>query len=187
MAGYASLCGTLIGASAAIEYAFPPKIAKNMIRRLFRWYEITPFPTEEANEYAVKGKFYTKGKTNKALPSIVGGSVLCHVIVSRWCVATGYASGSKERSERCSRIAAAVAKQTVLLMNAALKGGKKGMDKVFPFKLSDEVKQCRICHFKGKNYAQGQFSRGFMECEACHNINVTEHTLLKYLSKGKKE
>lgn len=27
---------------------------------------------------------------------------------------------------------------------------------------------CRRCHYKGKNYEEGQFTRGFMECESCH-------------------
>ena len=168
--GYASICGTIVAAGAAIEYAFGHKAAKKIMRHLMRWYEVTPFPTEEANRFAAEGKFYTKGKTTKVLPSVEGDSVLCHVVVSRWCQKTGYASGSKERSERCARIAGAVARQAVLFMNAYARG--EDLDKVFPFKLSSYTQSCRKCHYKGKHPEQGQFERGFMECSTCHEQNL---------------
>ena len=170
--GYATVCGALNGASAAIEYAVGPKASKQIIRRLFRWYETTAFPTEEANEWAEKHKFYDHGKTDKALPSIVAHSVLCHVVVSKWCKETGYASGSKERSERCARITAAVAKHAVELLNAYAKGK---LDELYPFKLDEKTQTCRACHHKGKDYKHGQFSRGFMECSSCHNVNLKDH------------
>jgi len=164
--GYASICGTLVAAGAAIELAFGHKPAKKIIRHLMRWYEVTPFPTDEANRFAAEGKFYTKGKTPEVLPQVVGHSVLCHVVVSKWCKAVGYASGSKQRSERCARIAGAVARQAVLFMNAYARG--EDLDKVFPFKLDEVTKECRECHRKGKKFGEGEFCRGFMECETCH-------------------
>jgi len=180
--GYATLCGALNGASAAIEFALGPEKAKPIIRRLFRWYEVTAFPTGLANEWAVKHKFYTKGKTDKPLPSIAVHSVLCHIVVSEWCKKAGYASGSKERSERCARITAAVARQAVIFMNAAYKAKnekelERALDKIFPFELSQETQTCRACHHKGKDYRHGQFMRGYMECDTCHHINLREHMI----------
>jgi hypothetical protein len=167
--GYGTVCGALNGAASAIywivgsshKYHDP---AKQIIRRLFRWYEETPFPTPLSNEYAKKGLFPVKGKTDKVLPSVKTGSVLCHVTVSKWCYETGYASGSKERSERCARITADTARQAVILLNAYLKGE---LEK-YPFKLSKLTAQCRSCHYKGKNYTRGEFARGFIQCETCH-------------------
>ncbi len=170
--GYATICGALNGAAAAIEWAVGPEAAKGIIKRLLRWYEITPFPTEETNEWAERHKFYTIIKTDKRLPSVVTHSVLCHVSVSRWCRASGYASGSKERSERCARTSAAVVKQAVELLNAHARGE---LDKVFPFKLDSTTQTCRTCHYKGKDFEHGQFTRGFMECETCHHINLSDH------------
>ncbi|MDK2384835.1 MAG: hypothetical protein QI199_08565, partial [Candidatus Korarchaeota archaeon] len=92
-------------------------------------------------------------------------SVLCHVSVSRWCVASGYASGSAERSERCGRLTGDVAAKAVELLNANMRGALPEVAKVT---LSQFTADCRTCHYKGKNYEQGQFSRGFLECEACH-------------------
>lgn len=167
--GYGTVCGALNGAAAAIHWIVGSGTKHNnpsrkIIRRLFRWYEETAFPTPLSNEYAEKGLFPVKGKVSKALPSLKVNSVLCHVAVSKWCYHTGYASGSKERSERCGRITADVTRQAVILLNAYLKGE---LDK-HPFKLSKLTAQCRSCHYKGKNYTDGQFSRGFIQCEACH-------------------
>jgi hypothetical protein len=170
--GYATICGALNGAAFAIDWALGPHLGKKVIRRLFRWYETTAFPTALANEYATEGKFPVKGKYNKPLPSVKCDSVLCHVVVSKWCTVTGYASGSKQRSERCGRITAAVAKKAVELMNAAIKGE---LEKAFPFKLSHETASCRTCHFKGKHYEQGQFARGFIACETCHVKDINAH------------
>ena len=178
--GYATLCGALNGAALAIEWAMGPEKAKPIIMRLFRWYEVTSFPTEMANEWAVKHKFYTTGKTDKALPSIPVHSVLCHVVVSTWCKKAGFASGGKERSERCARISAAVARQSVLFMNAAYKAKneeefERALDKVFPFKLDEKTRSCRACHYKGKDYKHAQFMRGFMQCDTCYDVNLQEH------------
>ncbi len=167
--GYGTICGALNGAAAAIYWIVGSghkhhNPSREIIRRLFRWYEETPFPTSLANEYAEKGLFPVKGKTSKALPALKVDSVLCHVAVSKWCYHTGYASGSKERSERCARITAATARQAVILLNAYLQGE---LDK-YPFKLSKLTAQCRTCHYKGKSYQDGQFARGFMDCKNCH-------------------
>ncbi|WP_411376652.1 C-GCAxxG-C-C family (seleno)protein [Desulfurobacterium thermolithotrophum] len=170
--GYATICGALNGAACAIEWAVGPKLGKKVIRRLLRWYEMTAFPTPLSNEYAVNHKFPVKGKWDKPLPSIHCNSVLCHVVVSKWCSLAGYASGSKQRSERCGRITADVARQAVILLNAALKGE---LEKVFPFKVSNETASCRTCHLKGKKFEQGNFSRGFIACESCHVEDIKAH------------
>jgi len=170
--GYATLCGALNGAAFAIDWALGPHHAKPVIRRLFRWYETTAFPTDLGNQYAVEGKFPVKPKYPKSLPSVKCNSVLCHVVVSKWCTITGFASGSKQRSERCARLTAAVAKKAVELMNAAIKGQ---LNSAFPFKLSQETASCRVCHFKGKHYDKGNFARGFMACETCHVEDINAH------------
>ncbi len=175
--GYGTVCGALNGAASAINYAFGHKEARAIIRRLFRWYETTAFPTELANKFAKEHKFYNKGKTDKELPSICSHSVLCHIVVSEWCKETGYASGSKERSERCARITASVARHAVLLMNAALEGK---LEEKYPFVLDSTTQTCRSCHHKGKNFKRGEFARGYMECMKCHGekelyINLPEH------------
>ena len=162
--GYGSLCGALNGACAAMNMAIEIDLAKEFTRKLFRWYEKTPIPSDISNEYAAKHQFLVpKYKSDKPLPQSVAGSVLCHVSVSNWCVKSGYASGSSERSERCGRLTGDVAAMAVEFMNAHLRG--EAPEKITFTPLTTE---CRGCHYKGKDFEEGQFTRGYMECESCH-------------------
>jgi hypothetical protein len=169
---YGSLCGAPNGAAAAITCIIPFKEAKDVVQRLLRYYETEAFPNKKSNEYAVNGEFLVpKYKSQKALPRSPSHSVLCHVSVGKWCENSGYASGSKERSERCARVTADTAAMAVTLLNAHMKGN---LETVFPMKLSQETVSCRVCHFKGKKFEAGQFTRGSMECSSCHN-DMTPH------------
>ncbi len=164
VAGWASLCGGLNGSISAITMA--SKNYKTLAKALLRWYEIVPFPSNISNEYASKHEFFVKKyKSDKVLPQSVSHSVLCHVSVGKWCEVSGYASGSPERSERCARLTGDVAARAVELLNAELRGELKEIATI-PF--SQFTANCRTCHYKGKNYELGQFSRGMMECESCH-------------------
>ncbi len=162
--GWGSLCGALNGSSNAIVM-----VTKNwdkIGKMLYRWYEVFPFPSEKSNELASKHQFLVKKyKSDKVLPRNVSHSVLCHVSVGKWCEISGYASGSPERSERCARLTGDVAAKAVELLNADLRGE---LDTVGKLTLSQTTADCRTCHYKGKNYEMGQFTRGFMQCESCH-------------------
>ncbi len=161
---WATTCGALLGTGLALNMV--TEDWKKIGQILMRWYEITKFPSDLSNQYASRHEFFVpKYKSDKVLPQSVSHSVLCHVSVSRWCVASGYASGSSERSERCGRLTGDVAAKAVELLNAHLRGALPEVAKVT---LSEVTADCRTCHYKGKNYEQGQFSRGFLECEACH-------------------
>ena len=172
LVNYGSLCGAPNGAAAAINCVVPFKAVKEIVPRLMRYYETEAFPNKKSNEYAVNGEFLVpKYKSQKSLPRSAGHSVLCHVSVGNWCEHSGYASGSKERSERCARVTADTAAMAVTLLNAHLKGN---LETAFPMKLSQDTVSCRVCHFKGKKFEAGQFTRGSMECSSCHN-DMTPH------------
>ena len=161
VAGWATLCGALNGAAAA---NLVTKNHKPIINELLGWYSDASFPSDKANEYASKHQFPVKKyKSDKVLTESVAKSPLCHASVSNWCKASGYASGSRERSERCARVAGDVAAHAVALLNLDAEGKFKPT-----YKFSTEVAGCRKCHFKGKNYKAGQFSRGKMDCLQCH-------------------
>ena len=167
---WASTCGALLGSGLALNMV--TEDWKKIGQILMRWYETAKFPSDTSNQYASNHQFFVpKYKSDKVLPQSVSHSVLCHVSVSRWCVASGYASGSSERSERCGRLTGDVAAKTVELLNANLRGTLPEVGKVV---LSDVTADCRTCHYKGKNYEQGQFSRGFLQCESCHK-DMREH------------
>jgi hypothetical protein len=163
VAGWCTLCGALNGACAAISLV--SENYKAIANELLQWYVQTPFPSEKANALAVNHQYLVdKYKSDKALPSSVPGSPLCHINVSRWCKEHGYASGSSERSERCARISGDVAAYAVELLNMDMDGKFAAMHKP-----SAEVEGCRVCHKKGKDFEAGNWTRGKMECSDCHN------------------
>ena len=170
---FGSLCGAPNGAASAIVYAMPFEQAKEIIPRLLRYYESASFPTDESNKMAEKGEFLVpKMKSAKVLPQSESDSVLCHVSVGKWCEKAGYASGSKERSERCGRLTGDIVAMAVKMMNASVKGE---LDTLYPMKLSHDTAGCRSCHSKGENFESGQFTRGFMECGSCHDVKMEPH------------
>jgi hypothetical protein len=161
--GWGSLCGGLNGACAAIGL-LAGEHYKPLVNELVAWYTSTPIPSAISNQYAVNHEFLvSEYKSDKELPQSVSGSTLCHVSVTKWCKASGYASGSAERSERCGRLTGDVAARAVELLND-LADGK--FEAVLP--LSDDAQTCRGCHKKGKEYSIGQWTRGKEACLQCH-------------------
>lgn len=143
--GFGTLCGTLTGASAAIGLICEGRDARAFISDLLTWYSETPLPT---NLHASTGP----------LPQSTAESNLCHVSLTRWCRSAGFASGSPERAERCSRVAGDVAARAVEMLNQ----GAPGLEK------PSERTVCRACHYMGPNYAAGHFTHGEMNCLTCH-------------------
>ncbi len=173
VANFGSLCGAPNGSASAITFAMPFNDVLDIVPRLMRYYETEAFPTDKSNKYAAGHEFLVpKYKSDKALLQSPSDSVLCHVSVGKWCEKSGYASGSKERSERCARVTGDVAAMAVTLMNAKLRGD---LDTVFPMQLSHDTAGCRTCHSKGEKYESGQFTRGFMECGNCHDDKMEPH------------
>lgn len=164
VAGWGTTCGSLIGASAAINLVTDKATAKKIVSELMGWYTQTPFPSQISNQYAVKHEYAEKEyKSDQELVQSVSNSPLCHVSVTEWCLASKMASGSKEREERCSRLTGDVAAKAVEMLNANLASAFTPV-----FKLSDESQGCTACHKKGEDYAAGQFTQGLMECTSCH-------------------
>ncbi len=182
--GWGTICGSLQGGIMIMNMVVKNKKDwEELGRMLLRWYETTPFPSKKINEYAVKHELYVKKlKSDKWLPQSVSGSVLCHVSVGKWCERSGYASGSKERSERCGRLTGDVAARAVELLNAYFEGGMEAVKEISKFKLSATTAACRNCHYKGKDYEIGQFTRGYLQCESCHkDLRAHAH---QFLAKG---
>ncbi len=148
--GFGTLCGTLNGAAAAMGLICSGSDARAFVSDLLTWYSETELPT---NLYAPTGE----------LPQSRADSNLCHVSLTRWCRASGYASGSPERVERCSRLAGDVAAKAVEMLNSAALG----------LQVPSEKTVCRACHYMGPTYAAGQFTHGEMNCLTCH-INLKE-------------
>ncbi|MEN8142648.1 MAG: C-GCAxxG-C-C family protein [Thermodesulfobacteriota bacterium] len=155
VSGFATFCGALNGACAAIGLICSNTDAKLFTADLLTWYSESslPSPLADTNLVPVLGKEYE-------LPTSVARSNLCHVSVTNWCNASGFASGSSERSERCARLAGDVVAKTVELLNSGV-GGELGNPR-------DNSTVCGACHYKGTDFDGGQFTRGKMNCHSCH-------------------
>jgi len=154
-AGFATLCGAVNGACSAIGLICSNEDAKLFISDLLTWYSesMLPTPLASSNLIPLPGKEYE-------LPQSVASSNLCHVSVTNWCLASGFASGSGERSERCARLTGDIAAKVAEMLNSGV-GGTLGNPR-------DNSTVCGQCHYKGTNYDAGQFTRGKMNCHSCH-------------------
>ena len=148
--GWASLCGALNGAAMAMSLLLPEDKRKPLVDELYTWYEQTELPGWTPKV----AKNPSKDVTNKS------NSILCHASVGKWCEKAGVTSFSKERSERCGRVTAAVAKKAVELMNVQLAGSFKAAALT-----TEETKHCRSCHDRGGIVEN---TRGQMSCGGCH-------------------
>lgn len=151
VAGFSSFCGGLNGACAAIGLICNAADANGFISDLLTWYTQTTLPT---NIIAPTG----------ALAQSVAGTTLCHNSVTNWCLASGYASGSPERGERCARLVGDIVAKAVEMLNA-------GVRLNLPVPASGTT--CVQCHYSGTNYAAGQFTRGKEDCTTCH-VDITK-------------
>lgn len=145
-AGYATFCGALNGACAAVGVICDNSNAKAIVSDLLNWYSETELPS---NLIAPTGD----------LPQSVAGSNLCHASVTNWCNESGYASGSSERSERCARLAGDVIAKVIEMLNGSV---------VLTGAVPRDKTVCGACHYKGTDYNAGQFTRGKMDCTTCH-------------------
>jgi hypothetical protein len=149
--GYGSTCGSLNGAAALIGLVVEEKEIQNiLITDLFRWYERTQFPVFTPDEPVLD---YT-------LPSSVSGSILCHASNSKWGESSGFRIDSQERKERCRRLTADVAAQTVDLLNRYFSNAY-----VMNTLDNETVRNCMTCHGKQGKMAN---TSGHMTCTSCH-------------------
>ena len=162
--GNGALCGTVTGASTVTALAFG-RSGKTMkvVDAIHQRYQQTPFPQYEPPEDTEDGMTLD-------LPANRSKSPLCHVSVTKWCKTSGYAWGSKERAERCSRVAADMAGIAAELLNAEVNGNfEKVADEIPEPDTVDAEKGCVSCHSPEEEFSQGGFVRTRMECTQCHS------------------
>ncbi|MBI5549172.1 MAG: C_GCAxxG_C_C family protein [Deltaproteobacteria bacterium] len=154
MADTASLCGALNGAASAmflVTGGMDRKLRErsySVIQDVFHWYEQTALP-----DYQPKNPKFEIARS-------ISGSSLCHVSIAKWCKAAERKSFSKERSERCAWLTAAVARRTAEALNAHADGGFK---KAHPLPVS--AQKCRGCHDKDSELEN---MRSVTDCAGCH-------------------
>jgi hypothetical protein len=112
--GYGSICGGLVGASAAIGLFLDGKARGDVITGLLQWYEKTELPKYRPDKPVI---------INADIPSVAVQTTLCTNSKAAWCDKSGFSPTSKERMERCCRLSADICMKTAELLNAAT--GKK--------------------------------------------------------------
>lgn len=153
--GYGTICGTLNGAAALIGLLVDGKSTQDaLMQELFRDYENTPYPIFKPEKPAM----------DFDPPKSVAKSVLCHASTTRWGKKAGYTISSKERKERCRRLTADVAAQTVTILN-------NYHANAFIANAHDDktVRTCMTCHS-----SEGKLGNttGKMTCSSCHEESL---------------
>ena len=151
--GWGTLCGALNAAAAFFGLFWPFKQQVPMVDALYSWYEQANLP-----EYKP-----AKPKVDFEMVQTVSHSPLCHQSSGLWCKESGYDMHSKQRAERCARVAAQVAQHSAVIINAKLD------DKKFAFPVSESRKTCTQCHAKGKEVDD---LKTRMDCMPCHGGQI---------------
>jgi hypothetical protein len=150
--GWATLCGSLNGAAAAIQLlSLDPD---PLVNALYEWYEHEALPDVQP-----KGLKFVEIRS-------VAGSPLCHQSIANWVKASRKKVYTPERSERCGALSASVARRAVMLVNSQAAGKKVA------FALPKQTETCMSCHEKGGIMENG---RTKMDCGGCHGPLIGKH------------
>jgi len=105
--GWGTLCGTLAGAGVSSALVAGTTEGDHIINDIMQYYATEYLPTYKP----VNAKFDEDPDRSRA------GSPLCHVSVGKWMKKTGHEFFTKNRKDRCARLAANVTMKTVELLN----------------------------------------------------------------------
>lgn len=166
--GHGTLCGALGGTCCIINlvaYKDKDSVYQQMIDRLFYWYSDQDFPTDRFDDISP----FPKQIRVKAM------SPLCHTSVSKWTMEAGSQITSKEKKDRCAKVAGEVAYVTTLAINEYFAGRWTPP----AWKPSAAIEHCVKCHgpddmFQTKEKDGMNHQQGHMECLMCHD----DHTKL---------
>ncbi|MCL4534666.1 MAG: C-GCAxxG-C-C family protein [Bacteroidetes bacterium] len=156
--GWGTLCGALNGGAAAIYVVSDDKTRDQLIDELYSWYSQEAMP-----QYTPKNPKFQKIATSTS------ESPLCHISVTKWCNASGFAALSPERAERCAWVTASVAKYVAEMLNSNAQASFKAAHTI-----PAAVTQCLACHGKGGAKENVHASR-MTSCTQCHTDLGPKH------------
>ena len=147
--GWGTICGSPAGANIVANLIIGPRIAgahegHAISADIMDWYSSTALPTFTPKNPKISSK----------LPTTTSESPLCHISVGKWMKEANMPLKSKERKDRCARVAASTAYRLVELLNAWHDGDYEPTN---DFSCAKE------------NGITGQFN-----CTECHGDNVPE-------------
>ena len=156
VASYGSLCGTCNGAAMAIALFHQGELRNKLTHDVFTWYEGSKLPVFVPRAPAKVARGFV-------MESSRPDSVLCHVSITRWTKASGRASFSPERLERCARLVADVAGYAADALNKAQGAYSPTM------LISTAAAGCLECHAQGKQAPNEPEVVSRMTCTTCHD------------------
>jgi hypothetical protein len=164
-AGHGTLCGALGVSSCLINLVVYDKddSFRGIIDRMMWWYSGMKFPTERFDDISA---FPKQVKAQAMTP-------LCHTSVSKWTLAAGEEVTSKQKYERCAKVAGEVVYTVVHYLNEYFDGKWKPA-KWTP---SKQIEQCVKCHGPEDfpRYEDGMnHQQGHMECLLCHKDHTKD-------------
>ena len=111
--GWGTICGSPAGANIVANLIIGPRIAgapeaHQIAADIMNFYSSTALPTFTPKSPKIDAK----------LPTTVSESPLCHISVGKWMEEADLPLKSKERKDRCARVAASTAYKLVELLNA---------------------------------------------------------------------
>jgi len=147
--GWGTICGSPAGANIVANLIIGPRIdgahaGHQIAQDIMQWYSETALPTFTPSSPRISA----------TLPITTSESPLCHISVGKWMKKANKPLKSKERKDRCARVAASTAYHLVELLNQWKEG-------------SYEVTSDFSC--SKENGITGQFN-----CMECHGDDVPE-------------
>lgn len=139
-AGWGALCGTLPGAGIVIGLITKDTdVAEAMTNDLAFYYSYTDLPN------------FTPAKVLKSniKHMTISGTPVCHISVGKWMRAECVSFLSDQRAERCARLAANVAMETAMMLNAYAEGSYKPRHKPLYNVIANGItsqNNCSDCH-----------------------------------------
>ena len=175
-AGHGTLCGVLGVCSCLVNLVTYDKEFSYaaIIDRMMYWYSGMVFPTERFDHLS---EFPGQLKAQAMTP-------LCHSSVSKWTLTAGVEVSSKEKYERCAKVAGETVYTVVHYLNEYFAGRWKPA-KWTP---SVEIQHCISCHGPEpyQNYTSSMNQQqGHMECLLCHTDHMKPLLNLRKLRAAK--
>jgi len=168
VAGWGTICGAVNGAAALISMVCDKATSDQLVSELCGWYTQALIPSDISNDYAVAGDKYTATKSDEVLTQNACGSVLCHVSVSQWCIASGVDVHDPKRKERCARLTGDIAAKAAELLNDHFGSGFTA-----GYIPPASIATCMVCH-SAEGAQKDVASKS--DCEQCHGDNTKAHS-----------
>ena len=162
--GFGTLCGAVNAAMAAVGlFVSDSDARKAILNEIGRYYERTMLPV-----YVPKD-----ADPSESYPQTIANSLLCHISSGKWVELAQVKSNSPERTERCSRLSADLARKTVELLNANFAAlNSPDVAPVVSLKRTEPTATCVSCHDKSGTNAD---TIGTMTCSECHPEKTVDH------------